>query len=335
MRKQHLPFLKCPECVSDFTLEIDEAEGDKVKTGRLTCKKCDASYRIIDFIPRLISGGFNYADDFGFQWNKHFRTQYDAYSGIKVSEERFFNETGWPGSMPGQSILEAGSGSGRFTEHAVSTGAMIISFDFSHAVEANYRNNGHFENLLIVQASIFKMPFDQGAFDKVLCIGVIQHTPAPEEAFMSLAKMLKPGGHLVVDAYERARGWKRYFETKYLVRPITTRIPNERLYTMVAHWVSFLWPLLRLSYQITGRRSLSWFFLVADYRGVYPLSEEKLKEWSILDTFDMLAPEYDYPQTIASVTAWYKKAALEKIDVKRGYNDIQGSGFRPLAGWRS
>ncbi|MSQ48408.1 MAG: hypothetical protein EXR78_08540 [Deltaproteobacteria bacterium] len=68
---------------------------------------------------------------------------------------------------------------------------------------------------------------------------------------------------------------------------------------------------------------------MADYRGVYPLSEEKLKEWSILDTFDMLAPEYDYPQTIRSVMGWYQKAGLTNIEVKKGYNGIQGSSYRP------
>jgi SAM-dependent methyltransferase len=329
MRKPHLKYLRCPECASEFDLDVQECEAERVKTGALNCKGCKTSFKIVKFIPRLVSSEFNYADDFGFQWNKHFRTQYDSYSGVKVSEERFFNETGWPRSMKGQVILEAGSGSGRFTEHAAVTGATVLSFDYSHAVEANYRNNGHFENLLIVQGSIFNMPFEKGFFDKVLCIGVIQHTPDPEAGFMALTQMLKPGGHLVIDAYERLPGWKHYFETKYWVRPITRRIPNEKLYQMCDKWVNFIWPVLRASYQVTGRRTLSWFLLVADYRGVYPLSEDKLKEWSVLDSFDMLAPEYDYPQTIASVTEWYQKAGLEQIEVKHGYNDIQGSGFKP------
>lgn len=333
MRTKHLPLLKCPECVSDFSLRIDEGEGDRVKTGALTCVKCAASYAIVRFIPRLVASESNYADDFGFQWNKHFRTQYDSFSGVPVSEQRFFRVTGWPRSMPGQLILEAGSGSGRFTEHAAATGATVVSFDFSHAVEANYRNNGHFDNVLIVQASIFSMPFARASFDKVLCIGVIQHTPAPEDGFLALSKMLAPGGHVVIDAYARARSFKRFFETKYLVRPITRRIPNERLYRMVSAWVGFIWPVLRLSYKLTGRRSLSWFLLVADYRGVYPLSEEKLQEWSILDSFDMLAPEYDFPQTLASVRRWYERAGLERIDVKPGYNgnDIEAGGFAPSA----
>lgn len=299
-----------------------------MRTGALSCERCSAEYQIRDFIPRLVRNDENYASDFGFQWNKHSRTQYDSDSGIQVSEHRFFNETGWPRNMQGQLILEAGSGSGRFTEHAASTGAMVVSFDYSKAVEANYRSNGNLENVLILQADIYRPPFAVESFDKILCIGVIQHTPSPADAFQSLAGLLKPTGNLVVDAYERLPGVKCYLETKYWVRPLTKRLSHETLYKFCEFWVTLLWPLCRLSYRLTGRRSLSWFLLVADYRGVYPLSEEKLKQWSILDSFDMLAPEYDQPQSIQSMTAWYEKAGLANLDVKKGYYGIQGSGWR-------
>ncbi len=48
--------------------------------------------------------------------------------------------TGWPKDMKGETILEAGSGAGRFTEIMVKTGANILSFDFSSAVDANRGN---------------------------------------------------------------------------------------------------------------------------------------------------------------------------------------------------
>ena len=45
-------------------------------------------------------------------------------------------------SFPAPTILEVGSGAGRFTEVLVTTGATVISCDLSSAVDANYRNNG-------------------------------------------------------------------------------------------------------------------------------------------------------------------------------------------------
>lgn len=326
MNSDHLKFLRCPRCKGQFKLVKPKITGGRVESGKLNCCKCNEDYPIVKFIPRLVNNMDNYADDFGFQWNLHYRTQYDSYSGLNISEHRFFGESGWGRDLNGELLLEAGSGSGRFTEHAVSTGAFVISFDYSNAVEANYRNNGHYENLLIVQASIFEMPFPDEVFDKVICIGVLQHTPDPKRAFEALSAMLKYSGDLVVDAYEKLPGIKKYLETKYWVRPLTKKLSNKNLYRFCKFWVNLLWPLCKLSYKLTGRRSLSWFLLVADYRGVYPLSEDILKEWSILDTFDMLAPEYDYPQTISSVRGWYEGLNYSEVNVKRGFNGIQGFG---------
>jgi SAM-dependent methyltransferase len=272
--------------------------------------------------------GENYSDNFGFQWNKHWRTQYDSYSGAPVSERRYFDETAWGRELAGQLVLEAGSGSGRFTEQAVKTGATVVSFDYSSAVEANSRNNLRFDNLLIVQASIYAMPFAPESFDKVFCIGVIQHTPDPSRSFRCLDSVVKPGGSLVVDAYPILPLWKHIFLTKYWVLPLTNRIPSNLLYRICECWVKMLWGLTGLAHRLTGRRFLSWMLLVADYRGVYPLSDEMHREWSILDTFDMLSPRYDFPQTIASVRAWYENARYGAVEVFEGFNGITGRGVK-------
>jgi uncharacterized protein YbaR (Trm112 family) len=159
MNQDHLIHLVCPKCQMSLELIPSEKVGGRIKTGELRCNNCSRSYRIIDFIPRFISDQNHYAISFSYQWNKHYRTQHDWYSGVPISEERFFKETRWSKNLTGEILLEAGSGSGRFTEHAASTGAMVISFDYSNAVEANYKNNGQLENVLIVQANIFEMPF--------------------------------------------------------------------------------------------------------------------------------------------------------------------------------
>jgi ubiquinone/menaquinone biosynthesis C-methylase UbiE len=230
--------------------------------------------------------------------------------------------------MVGDVILEAGSGSGRFTVQAASTGAMVVSFDYSNAVEANYRNNGHFDNVLIVQASIFEMPFRDNSFSRVFCIGVIQHTPDPWKAFQCLTKVLRSGGNIVIDAY-RIRPWyEMIFLTKYWVRPITKKMPNDMLYRFCEKWVNFWWGITGIFVNLTGRRMLSWFLLIADYRGVLPLPDELQREWSILDTFDMLSPAYDYPQTLASVRGWFEEEGYREVDVQYGYNGIEGRGIK-------
>jgi SAM-dependent methyltransferase len=334
VQKEHLQFLACPDCHAPLEIATVESEsGGRIENGLLRCMDCQKTYPIIRFIPRFVSED-NYATTFGYQWTIHARTQYDSYNGTTISEMRFFNETKWPRRLAGETILEVGSGSGRFTEQAISTGAMVVSLDYSYAVEANYASNGHHSNVLIVQGSIYDMPFPENFFDKVICIGVLQHTPDVKRSFMELPSYLKSGGRLVVDVYIRETGFlgsiKHLIKMKYWVRPFTRRVPPEKLYRWVEHYVRTLWPLTSLISLIPrfGRKFNFAVLLVADYRGAYPLSEAQLKEWAILDTFDMLSPAYDTPQSVETLRNWFVDAGMSQIEVHRGYNGVEGRGIK-------
>ena len=328
MREEHLVYLCCPECRGDLELAAVAAQGEGVAVaeGRLRCTGCAREYPVVRCVPRFVPVE-NYASGFGLEWTRHARTQYDGHSGLPLSERRFFAETRWPRRMDGELILEVGSGSGRFTEHAAATGAMVVSLDYSYAVEANYAFNGRRPNVLIVQGDIFKMPVRRGAFDRVFCFGVLQHTPDPRRAFLSLTRHLKPGGHLVIDVYHR-HPLKYWFTTKYWVRPLTRRIDPERLYRLVRWWVNRMWPVAALVRRIPRiGPALNWRLLVADYSAA-GLRGDILKEWSYLDTFDMLAPRYDDPQALATVRRWFAEAGLIDVEVRYGYNGIEGRGRR-------
>ncbi|HXA92727.1 MAG TPA: hypothetical protein VNU73_05725, partial [Steroidobacteraceae bacterium] len=98
--------------------------GGVLLEGALACPACDREFPVVSGIPRFVPRE-NYASGFGLEWTRHARTQYDSYSGLKVSEQRFFAQTGWPHDLRGEVILEVGSGSGRFTEQAANTGATV------------------------------------------------------------------------------------------------------------------------------------------------------------------------------------------------------------------
>ena len=172
------------------------------------------------------------------------------------------------------------------------------------------------------------MPFKENFFDKLFCFGVLQHTPRVEDAFMKLPSFLKPGGSLAIDVY--AANYKNLLTMKYLVRPIAKKIPIGKLYELCTRYVEFMWPISKLVNKIPyfGRR-LNWkLFVFADYRGVLPLSEEMLKEWAILDTFDMLSPVYDNPQSIKTVKQWFENANMNNVEVHYGYGGIEGRGTK-------
>ena len=328
MRIEHLNYLRCPKTGSELTLADAVMENDRVREGRLV-SACGESYPIVKFVPRFVEAD-NYAANFGFEWQVHSRTQFDADAGHKMSEERVFGVTGWPRDLKGEVILEAGSGSGRFTEHLLSTGAMVVSFDYSQAVEPNYESNGRHPNLLLVQGNIYEMPFAKASFDKVFCFGVLQHTPDPHASFKALVAMMKPGAQLATDIYLKTV-MRYYLNTRYWVRPLTRNMDPQKLYDRCKAYIDFMWPLARVIRKIPKiGDAINWRLLIADTFSEMPDADDAtLKEWAYLDTFDMLSPAYDIPQSPATFQHWHEEAGLADIDVRLGPNGVVATASKP------
>jgi len=330
MKKSHLELLACPDCKASLDiLENQGDESDSIESGSLQCSNCNHCFPIIRHIPRFVPLE-NYASGFGFQWVKHSRTQYDSHTGANASEERFFEETKWPRDLSGQFILEVGSGSGRFTEQAARTNATVVSMDYSVAVEANYASNGDKENVLIVQADIYKMPFNHNFFDKLYCFGVLQHTPDVEKSFSVLPSFLKSGGKIAADVYRKYSFFKEILRTKHWIRPITKEMNPEFLYKITSNYVKLMWPLCKIIHNMPYGKNINWALFVGDYRGKYDLNEYHLREWAILDTFDMLSPAYDNPQTINTMRKWFRDNNLQNMDIQHGpHGGVEVRGVKP------
>ena len=310
----HLFLLACPSCFGGLNVSrTDAGDAKRVLEGALSCVACNKEFPIVGGVPRFVPRE-NYASGFGMQWIRHSRTQYDSFSGLHVSEVRFYEQTHWPRNLKGKLILEVGSGSGRFAEQAAQTGATVVTFDYSYAVEANFASNGQKENVLIVQADVFEMPFRAGTFDYLFCFGMLQHTPDPARAFAALPRPLKPGGLLCADIY-KFTVFRTILQTKYWVRPFTRRMNPEKLYARVVRWVDFMWPLASVIRKLPKGYAINWRLLIADhsYAGIVG---QQAKEFSYLDTFDMLAPAYDRPATMGTFRSWGERAGLKDIEVE-------------------
>ena len=311
MKPQSVQELACPECTERMRLDGGSADAaGHLRAGMLSCTRCSRQYPILRYIPRFVPER-NYCDNFGLQWNRQARTQLDKFNGSRNSRDRLLAETGWhPGELRGQRVLECGSGSGRFTQVLLDAGARVCSLDFSSAVEANYANNGPHDNLLLVQGDIYRMPFGRGSFDRVLCLGVLQHTPDVRRTFMCLAPFLKPGGRLVADVYPRH--WRYLLHWKYVLRPLLRRMAPEKLYRLVARAVPWLLPvsvgLGRVP--LIGRQLVRLVPVDNPEMTNQDLSPETRRQWSILNTFDWFSPTYDQPQTMPVLQAWFRAAGL-------------------------
>lgn len=260
----------------------------------------------------------NYTQNFGYQWNKFAATQIDReQKNSQLSYSRFFAVTGWnKENLEGRNVLEVGSGAGRFTQIVLDhTKANLYSVDYSNAVEANYKNNGHHKNRLhLFQASVYEMPFAKAGFDKVFCFGVIQHTPDVKKTVKSLIEMAKPGAEVIVDFY-CVNGWWTKLQAKYIFRPITKKWNNEKLLNKIEKNIDWMIAATKFFNKIGIGRLVNRFIPICDIKGTMPqgLTKSELREWSILDTFDMFSPEYDQPQKVSTVKKWFEENGMEKV----------------------
>lgn len=284
--------------------------------------KCDQGclVPVIAGIPRFVPQA-NYADNFGLEWNEFALTQFDSHTKTTITQTRLTESTGWDlNELKGQTILEAGSGAGRFTEILVNSGANIYSFDMSSAVEANYKNNKA-SNLTLFQADITNIPLMKNAFDKVLCFGVLQHTPDPDASFRSLTKFVKPGGELCIDIYPTT--FANLSNAKYKYRPFLSRLDDERLLKLCRKWVPRLMPLSTRLRNLSRPTDIlaTMFMPIADYYAQrHELSYEQRVEWSIAATFDWYSPAYDKPRTSKQVYRWFESEGFRDIQVfKRSF----------------
>jgi SAM-dependent methyltransferase len=292
---------------------INPATGKQLqKQGDAFVDPDDNRFPIVRGAVRMV-GESNYTDSFGFQWNKFDKTQIDKEKNLSLSKERFFAESNWDKEdLTGKNVLEVGSGAGRFSQIVLDhTKANLYSVDYSDAVSANFRINGHHgDRLKLFQASIYDMPFPDNSFDKVFCFGVLQHTPDFKQSVKCLIDKVKPGGEVVVDFYP-IRGWWTKLHSKYILRPITKKMSHEKLLKKIDSNADRLINAYNFLDKI-GLRAFTRFLPVVDIKGTLPknLTKEELREWVVLDTFDMFSPEHDHPQRISTVANWFKEFGM-------------------------
>jgi SAM-dependent methyltransferase/uncharacterized protein YbaR (Trm112 family) len=306
MRESLLEILAEPGTGSTLKLDVTRHTRSGIDEGTLTSTETGKAYPIIRGIPRFVEGSV-YADSFGMQWNAFRATQLDSKNGAKYSEDRFENETTWAESdLKGKRVLDAGCGAGRFAEIAAARGAELVALDLSSAVEAASETIGRYGHVDVVQASLLELPFRKHCFDFAYSLGVIQHTPAPAAGIASVLSGVKKGGRFAFTIYAR-RPWSK-LNAKYLVRPITKRLPAEVLLKGIEASMPVLFPLTDVMFRLPVVGKLARFTMpVANYvERSDTLTREQRYQECVLDTFDMLSPMYDSPMTWQEVEAAFR-----------------------------
>lgn len=98
-------------------------------------------------------------------------------------------------ALHGKTLLDAGSGGGHFSAAAFQHGARVTSLDVGKNLLAQVAQRCGSER---VMGSVLELPFAHDTFDVVMSTEVVEHTTAPLRALSEFARVLRPGGTLVV-----------------------------------------------------------------------------------------------------------------------------------------
>jgi SAM-dependent methyltransferase len=105
--------------------------------------------------------------------------------------------------QPGDRVLDAGCGAGRFSAELANLGAKVTAGDISRVqvdLAQNIAGHDSLAPVQLAQLSVTELPFRDAAFDGVVCYGsVLSHLgDQAEEGAAELARVTRPGGLILL-----------------------------------------------------------------------------------------------------------------------------------------
>lgn len=113
------------------------------------------------------------------------------------------------GSVDGLAVLDAGTGDGRLALELTRRGARVTGVDTSHPMlrAAHHRLAPSAAQPALAAGRLEALPFRDASFDVAVAVTVLCFVPAPALAVRELARVLRPGGRLVVAELGRWSSW--------------------------------------------------------------------------------------------------------------------------------
>lgn len=323
----------CPKCKSSLSWDHS----------LVVCDDCRTEFPIINGIPRFLADKHadvriddnrtlstvvdNTREVFGYEW-AHFANwgfeenvpsdKSDEFFGGTISDRRSAFDTKCRLNeidLRDKIIIDAGCGNGRYTYEAATraVGSVVIGVDLGDgSVEAARRNCSEFEHVVIIQASLFELPFKDGAVDCVFSNGVLMHTGDARSAYLEVARTVKAGGVFVAHVYGKLNPVWEFFDFK--IRKFTTQ--------KSIHWnLKFAKILSKIARKLNKfpylLKAVNFFFRLQT-------TEHHMFDW-------YTAPVASH-HTYAELEAWAQEAGLEVEDDLVNLQNQQNKIFdRPWA----
>lgn len=248
---------------------------------------------------------------FGEEWTRFDNENLGAGERAAIFEQ-YFGRFPWAQLPPGARGFDAGCGSGRWARLVASRVGELHCVDASDAALAVARRqlsdhaNCHFH-----LTSVSTLPFAAGSMDFGYSLGVLHHTPDPQDGLAACAAALKPGAPLLVYLYyrfdNRPAWFRALWEASDVARRLISRMPS-RLRFLVTDLVAagVYWPLARTA--ALGER----MGMPVD---AFPLSYYRDRSFYVMrnDALDRLGTQLERRFTRDEITTMMEAAGLERV----------------------
>ncbi len=139
--------------------------------------------------------------------------EFVAFVGHQLHIVRFL-EVGklfdWLGDVRGKLLLDVAGGDGYWAGRAKKRGAIAVALDLARHKLDRGKLLANAPDL--IEGDALHLPFRDGAFDVVMSVCAIEHFPDGPASLDEMARVLRPGGQLVIsaDALSRAHLYPDY-----------------------------------------------------------------------------------------------------------------------------
>lgn len=142
--------------------------------------------------------------------------------------KRIFGET----LDKGNKVLDDGAGAGFFTVLLSSMGYNVTAVDYSAGMIERIKRNLQEKNLTanVFQMDVQALEFKEETFDALVSRNVFWNLEKPEKAYEEAARVLKPGGKLIL---EDGNFYLRFYHPKY--QEAYENMQNEEEYAQSCH----------------------------------------------------------------------------------------------------
>jgi ubiquinone/menaquinone biosynthesis C-methylase UbiE len=97
----------------------------------------------------------------------------------------------------GRDVFEGGCGTGLLLKEAAQVARRAVGLDLSRGMLSQAQTRG----LQVVQGSLTHIPLPSASFDLAYSMKVLAHIPPIEHALAELCRLVRPGGHLLLEFY--------------------------------------------------------------------------------------------------------------------------------------